>query len=216
MINIATDRRINNGDLFSLHDVTVQQQQNKIVTPWEQNSDLSPWKQIFNFKNDTQSEMRYTGMTRMCVYVHSAGVSAHTSVPVSKKQGRAALDLENKNTGSDSARKIKSSRHFLGQARRAVFPPTPRQTEKQEKITRIWKVTSTVCDRHNTKATRSGTDVPKWEIFISSWGVEYCSDRYRVTVSGWELQPTVLQWQIQGNSEWVWFTSYSAAVTDTR
>jgi len=62
------------------------------------------------------------------VYVNTAGVPAHTRIPVSNKQGRAALNLENKNTGSDSAQKIKSSRHFRDKPEELHFPP--RQTEK--------------------------------------------------------------------------------------
>jgi hypothetical protein len=46
------------------------------------------------------------------VYVNNAGVSATTSIPVANKQSRTALNLENKNTESDSAQKMKSPRHF--------------------------------------------------------------------------------------------------------
>jgi hypothetical protein len=78
--------------------------------------------------------MGHTSKARMCVYVNTAGVSAHTSIPASNKQSPTALNLENKNTESDSAQN-KVSSAFPGQTRRSAFLP-PRQTDKEKKIRR--------------------------------------------------------------------------------
>jgi hypothetical protein len=68
------------------------------------------------------------------VYENTAGVSAHTSIPVSNKQSRTALNLENKNTESDSAQKIKSPRHFRDKPEDLHFFP-PRKTDKEKIFT---------------------------------------------------------------------------------
>jgi len=74
--------------------------------------------------------MGHTGKTRM--YVNTAGVSAHTSIPVSNKQSPTALNLENKNMESDTEQKNKVSSAFPGQARRVAFFLLDKQIKREK------------------------------------------------------------------------------------